>query len=114
MGGGWEITLALDNFSSCGGAWLVFFSARVMHIKQSKTVYCISVDSDLDTTLIKSKEEGKDQESIRSNTTPYPRHGKVTKHTKTHHIQESPEVSHFPAGENKGARNIQDNILRKK
>ena len=48
--------------------------------------------------FIQSKEAGKYQESIQSNTTLDQGHqmGKRQKHTKKHHIQESQEVSPFP------------------
>ena len=46
-------------------------------------------------------EEGKDQESIESNTTP----DQSDKNTRKHRIQESQEVSPSPAGDHKAARN---------
>ena len=47
--------------------------------------------------MYKSKEEGKDQESIQSSTTPDPGHHMGKKH----HTQESPEVNLFPARDHK-------------
>ena len=54
-----------------------------------------------------SKGEGKDHESIQSNTihlseTPYQ---KVKKKTRKCYTQESQEVSHFPVGDHKAVRN---------
>ena len=60
---------------------------------------------------MQSEEEGKDQESIQPNTTSG-HHEKVTKHMK-HHIQKSKEVSPFPAGDPKTARNRQDSMADK-
>ena len=53
----------------------------------------------------KSKDEGKDQESIQSSTTSYPRHhmGKSQKQKK-HQTQASQEASHFSAGDQRAAR----------
>ena len=51
-----------------------------------------------------SKEEGKDQESMQSSTTP----------DLGDHIQESQEVSPFPAGDSKAARNRQDSMTQTK
>ena len=68
----------------------------------------------LNLRLYRSKEEGKDQESIQSRTTPYPRHHNMTsdKSTKeTSHTQGSQEVSPFPAGDRKAATNRQDSII---
>ena len=50
-----------------------------------------------------SKKEYKDQESIQSSTTPDP--WESDKKTRKHHIQKGQEVSPFPTGDNKGARN---------
>ena len=62
---------------------------------------------------LESKEEGKYQESIQSNTTPdIGHHEKVTKSQK-HYIQESQEVSTFPAGAHKDSRNRQDSMTDK-
>ena len=49
--------------------------------------------------------------NIQSSITPDPGHhmGKRQKPRK-HHIQESQEVSHFPAGDHKTAMNIQDSM----
>ena len=57
----------------------------------------------------KSKEEGKDQESIQSSTylTPYTI-WISGKNTRKHHTQENQEVSPFPAGDHKAAKNRQD------
>ena len=56
-----------------------------------------------------SKEEGKDQESIQSSTTPEPgqqiNKWESDKNTRKRHIQESQEVSLFPAGNHKAAMN---------
>ena len=57
---------------------------------------------------ITSREEGKDQESIQSCTIP---DGKLTKNTSKQSTQESQEVSPFPAGDHKDARNRQDSII---
>ena len=57
-----------------------------------------------DICCFKSKEEGKDQESIQSSTTPDTEHhmGKrQLKNTIKHQIQERQEVSPFPAGDQK-------------
>ena len=61
-----------------------------------------------------NRNEGKDQESILSNTTPDLGHRMVKwqKHKK-HHIQESKEVSFFPVGDHKDAMNRQDSITDK-
>ena len=60
-----------------------------------------------------SREEAKDQESftIQSSTIPDPEHhmGKG-QNTRRHNIQERQEVSPFPAGDHKAARNRQDSI----
>ena len=55
--------------------------------------------------------EGKEQEmdTIKYHTWHEMPYGKVTKHKK-HHIQESQEVSSFPAGHNKAAMNRQHSI----
>ena len=60
---------------------------------------------------IQRKEEGKDQESIQSSTTPDPGHhmGK-RKNAGKHHIQESQEVSPFPTGDHNVAGNRHDYI----
>ena len=60
-----------------------------------------------------NEKEGKDQESIYNQVphltndnftgTPY---GKVAKSTREHHIQESQEISPFPTGDHKDARNV--------
>ena len=61
-----------------------------------------------------SKEECKEQESIRSNahmtrdTT-----CESDKHTRKRHIQETQEISPFPASDNKAARNGQDMMIDK-
>ena len=55
-----------------------------------------------------SKEEGKGQELIQSSTTHNPGHDmvrEVDKNTRKHHIQGSQEVSPFPTGDHKAARN---------
>ena len=58
-----------------------------------------------------SMEEGKDQES---NITPDPgHHMDKWKNTRKRHIQESKEVSPFPAGDHKDARNRQDSMTDK-
>ena len=54
--------------------------------------------------LYLSKEECKDQESIKSKTTPDLGH-RMRKHTRKYHIQETQEVSPFPVGDHKAARN---------
>ena len=61
----------------------------------------------------KSKEEGKDQESIQSSTPPDSGHhiGKWQKHKKTSHILE-PRGQPFPAGDFKAVRNAQDSITK--
>ena len=67
----------------------------------------------MDSFSHKSKDEGKDQESIRSSTTPT----RDTilegdKNTRKHHTQESQAVCPFPAGDHKAARNREDSILK--
>ena len=55
-----------------------------------------------------SKEEGKGKESIQLSNTHDPGHGMVwesDKNNKKHHIQGSQEVSPFPTGDHKAARN---------
>ena len=53
-----------------------------------------------------SRKEGKDQESMHSSTTPEP---DITweseKNTMKHHIQESQDTSHLPAGDHKATMN---------
>ena len=65
------------------------------------------------TKKLHRKEEGKDQESIQSNTTPRPdpghHMGKWQKHKK-HNIKEIQEASPFPAGDEKASRNKQDSM----
>ena len=63
---------------------------------------------------LESKDEDKDQESIQSSTKPDPGHhmGK-NKNTRRQQILERQEVSTFPAGDHKAARNRQDSILTK-
>ena len=39
---------------------------------------------------------------------------KNEKYTRKHHLQENQEVSHFPAGDHKAARRIQDHIAKTK
>ena len=61
------------------------------------------------------EEEDKDQESIQSSTTPDPRnHMGKRQNTRKHHTQESQDVSSFPAGDHKAARNGQDSIIKTK
>ena len=58
-----------------------------------------------------SKEEGKGKESIQLSNTHDPGHGMVwesDKTTRKHHIQGSKEVSPFPTGDHKAARNRHD------
>ena len=61
----------------------------------------------------KIMEEGKDQETIQSSTTPDPGHimGKWQKHKKSH-IQKRLEASPFPAGNFKAARHRQGNMSK--
>ena len=59
----------------------------------------IALESMEDTKCDKSKEVGKDQEPIQSNARSP--HGKMTKKPRKHHIQESQDVSAFPAGDHK-------------
>ena len=78
------------------------FSMRFWNISQTQANPVQSVQS---------IEEGKDQESIQSSTT----HGsghlmRKWQKQKKHHIQESQEVSPFPASDHKAARNRQDSI----
>ena len=63
---------------------------------------------------MQNKEEGNDQESIQSSTTPDPRNhmGKCL-NTRKRHTQESHEVTPFPAGEHNAARNRQDSIIKR-
>ena len=52
----------------------------------------------------KSREEGKDQESIQSSTTPDPGYCmRKCKYTRNHNLQESQEISPFLAGDHKAA-----------
>ena len=63
--------------------------------------------------VCESKEEGKDQESINTlkyHTLPETLYGKVTK--TQGNIQESQEVSPFPAGDHKAARNRHDSKIK--
>ena len=64
----------------------------------------IILRTNLDT--YEQKQEGKDQDSIQSSTTPDPglRMGKSDKNTRKHHIQESQEVSPFPIGDHKNRK----------
>ena len=59
-----------------------------------------------------SKEDGKGKESIQLSNTHDPEHGMVWKgdknNKKKHHIQGSQEVSPFPTGDHKAARNRHD------
>ena len=56
-------------------------------------------------------EEGKNQESKQSSTTPDPGHCmRKWQNTTKRHIQESQEVSPFLAGDHKAAHHRQDNI----
>ena len=58
---------------------------------------------------LKSNEEGKDQESIQSNTTPDPGHHRESdENTRKYHIKEGQEVSPFPADDHNAAGNRQD------
>ena len=58
--------------------------------------------------MTQSKEEVKDKESIQSNTTLTENSiWENNKNTRKHHTQESQEVSPFPAGDHKTARNRQ-------
>ena len=63
--------------------------------------------------FIKSKKEGKDQESLQSSTTPYPEtpYGKVT-NTRKRHKQKYHKGCPFLAGDHKAARNRQDSIIK--
>ena len=62
-----------------------------------------------------SKEEYKDQELIQSSTTPDLRnHMGMWQNTRSHHTQESQEVSHFTAGDHKAARNRQGSNYKDK
>ena len=63
---------------------------------------------------MKSNEEDKDQESIQSSTTHDPVHhlGKCL-NTRKHYIPYGKEVSFFPAGQHKPARNRQDSMTDK-
>ena len=60
-----------------------------------------------------SREEGKDQESVQSSSIPDLGHhiGKWQKHKK-YNTQVSQEVSPFPAGDHKAARNRHDSVTR--
>ena len=58
----------------------------------------------------RSKEEGKELESIQTSTTPRTPHRTVTKQTRKHHIQESQEVSPFPADDHETALDRQDSM----
>ena len=62
--------------------------------------------------MYESKKENKDHESIQSNTTPDPGHhiGKRQNKSK-YYTQESQDVSPFPTGEDKAARNRQDSKI---
>ena len=61
----------------------------------------------------RSKEEGKDQASIQSSTTPNPEHrmGKCQKHKKTSRTRE-PRGQPFPSTHHKTARHRQDNMAK--
>ena len=54
---------------------------------------------------MKSKKEGKDQESIQSSTTPDPGYQWESDITRLDIINESQEISPFPAGDNKASTN---------
>ena len=56
-----------------------------------------------------SKGEGKDQESLLSNTTP----NSSDKNTRKYYTKESQEVSHFQAGDHKAIRNRKDSMTDK-
>ena len=61
------------------------------------------------------KEEGKDQEPIQSSTTPDPRDHiwESDNNTRKDNPQESQEVSPFPAGDHRTAKNRQDSSITK-
>ena len=63
--------------------------------------------------VVQSKEEGKDQESIQSSTTPDTGHCMASdKNTRKHHLQESQEASLPPTGDHKAARNRRDSMAK--
>ena len=65
----------------------------------------LKIDAKANIGWYKSKEEGKDQESIQSCTTPdLGHHMGNDKNTRKHITQESKEVSPLPAGDHKAAR----------
>ena len=67
----------------------------------------------------KSKEEGKDQESIKSSPSPDPRdtimesEKKKKKKKKKNTTQREPKVSRFPVGDHNAAQSRQDSIIKK-
>ena len=62
---------------------------------------------------VKSKEEGKDQESTRSSTIPYQNTiWESDTNTRKHNTQENQEVSPFPAGDHKATRNRLESITK--
>ena len=61
--------------------------------------------------MVKSKEEGQDQESILSSTTTDTGYHMVSdNNTRRHHIQENQEVSPFPADDHKAEMNRQESM----
>ena len=63
----------------------------------------------------KSKYEGRDQRPIKSSTTPDPgHHMRSVKNTRKHYIQESQEVSPFPAGDHNAVMNRQESMINTK
>ena len=63
---------------------------------------------DLHIVREQSKEEGKGKESVQLSNTHDPGHGMVWEGDKKQHIQGSQEVSPFPTGDHKAARNRHD------
>ena len=60
--------------------------------------------------ICKSKDQGKDQESIQSITTPDPGHHKKWQNTRKYHTQDSQEAIPFLAGDHNSAMNSHDNM----
>ena len=92
----------------------IFCKSLAVVLYALKIIMNDSVCSTLPTCqCLESKEECKYQESIKSSTTPDPRHvWESDKYTRSHHIQESQEVSPFPAGYHKAARNRQYSMTK--
>ena len=100
----------LNNTSLLVNNWSIFilcYSKNVSNLKVASKFVTF------DDHYYKSREEGKDQEliqgidTIKYHTWPATPYRKVAK-TRKHNTQESQEVSPYPAGDHKAARNRQD------